>query len=156
MCQNFYTYAHQNADRSLGATIYPEISRVPYHDRGAKAAARKSSMGTTSATSAESPCQNCYMVADPQSCNDAGCRVWQRWFLSQWNATRKSVSQHYQQIPLQEVGVMIGGIRYAPPHRRREFLLENPCDRCRCPWELCQGDCTLRQYWIAGVQEVLQ
>ena len=156
MCQNLCTYGPTGADRSIGAVIGMGMSKERYPVAGVENVERKCLTVTVYAKNAESPCGNCYMAEDPLSCNDTDCRLWQRWFASQWNAARNNVRQQYQQRPLEEVGVVVGGVRYAPPHRRREFLSVDPCSRCRCPWKLCQRDCRLRQLWLTGKQEALQ
>ena len=33
-----------------------------------------------------SPCENCYRVLDPYSCENKHCKVWKAWFLSRWAA----------------------------------------------------------------------
>ena len=156
MCQNLCTYAHIGEDRSIGAVISPGTPKKRSLDGGVNNAERKCLPMKSYARNAESPCLSCYMVADPQSCNNSNCLLWQRWFAARWRAARQSIRQQYQQIPLEEVGVIVGGIRYAPPHRRREFLSKEPCRDCRCPKELCRGDCRLRGLWLAGKQEVPQ
>ena len=32
-----------------------------------------------------SPCLSCTRVADPENCTDKTCRLWQSWFLEQWD-----------------------------------------------------------------------
>ena len=154
MSEFIYLRPHA-AGQSAGMRPYPEISRAPFQGGGVSVAEKKSLTGTSFVQSVESPCLHCYMVADPQSCNDADCLVWRQWFASRWNAARQDVARQYRQRPLEEVGLLIGGSRYALPHRRREFLAQDPCRDCCCPRSLCHGSCRLRYLWRRGREEVM-
>lgn len=156
MCRDLCTYAPLGGSRSVGESMAHQTPRRPCRGGGATDVERKCLTVKVCAASAESPCRSCCLAADPDMCSDTDCILWQRWFVSKWNAARQKVGDQYRQGPIEEVGVAIGGRRYAPPHRRREFLAEDPCRRCRCPKELCQGECQLRQLWLAGKQEVGQ
>ena len=156
MCQRSFTYAQPGGSRCAVGPGCGGMSRGRYPGHGAKDAERKCLEMEIYATSAESPCRDCLLVADPESCNDTVCPVWRRWFASRWNGLRETVRSQYMDIPLDAVGICVGGRRYAPPHRRREFLAVDPCKSCSCPRALCRESCRLRQLWLAGKQEVMQ
>lgn len=156
MCPNLCTYDLPGGGRYPGASPLAGTSRLPYPGLGAMDVERKCLDMEDCVTSVESPCRDCCLVSDPEACDDGNCRLWQRWFLESWNSLRQSVRGQYHQVRLEEVGSIIGGRRYAPPHRREAFLAVDPCLGCRCPKPLCREHCRLRRLWAEGSREVSQ
>lgn len=156
MCQNMFTYDLPGGGRYAGFSHYGGMSRPLSHGAGASGAEKRSLTEALSAANAEDPCRGCTLVADPDGCNNKNCRRWQAWFVERWNAMRKNVRDQYRERKLTEVGIMVGGSLYAPPHRREEFLREDPCLHCGCPEELCRKVCQLRTGWLEGKKEVCQ
>lgn len=93
-----------------------------------------------------SPCLGCIRVADPENCTDKSCRVWQAWFLDQWERSRMEL-RRMKDMPVQKAGVAVGGHRYAAPHQVRAYLRQDPCGACLCPAELCKSPCRRRRVW---------
>ena len=99
-----------------------------------------------------SPCVVCNRVIDPENCTDKSCRIWQRWFLQQWEKTRNAVRQ-LKDMPDSCVGVVVGGMRYAAPNQVQDFLEKDPCDSCLCPKDLCDIPCRKRKAWESCSKE---
>lgn len=99
-----------------------------------------------------SPCVGCIRVADPENCTDKSCRVWQAWFLQQWEQTRDAVRQ-LKDVPQPKAGVPLGGRRYAAPHQTRSYLRTDPCGECLCPSGLCRTPCRKRLVWEDCIRE---
>lgn len=93
----------------------------------------------------KSPCLTCVRVKEPQKCENKACRDWQTWFIGRWEAMRESVRKDRAAAQLQEHGVPLGGERYAPPHRVREYLQTDPCSVCPCG--SCAVPCIVRTTW---------
>lgn len=101
-----------------------------------------------------SPCKTCTRVRCPEDCENKNCRQWRAWFLENWERTRKSPAL---QRELKKVGVgtvNIGGNAYPHPDRVREYLENDPCDRCPFPRELCTSPCPARRAWMETKKEV--
>lgn len=94
-----------------------------------------------------SPCLKCTRVRDPQACENKLCKDWQAWFIDRWESMREYVREQMDETTTKEIGVPLGGERYAHPHRIREYWKEDPCQRCLCPKELCQVPCAARMAW---------
>ena len=105
-------------------------------------------------TGAVSPCQFCNRVQDPGNCENKNCRVWQKWFLSRWALIRQSPRQAMDQMPLEPVGIPLGGRIYCHPNQRRNYIAHNPCDNCKCPQALCTGPCRVRRVWEEAKGEI--
>lgn len=103
-----------------------------------------------------SPCLECTRVKDPQSCENKLCKDWQAWFIGRWEAMRKNVRQQMEECTSHDIGIPLGGERYAHPHRMREYLAEDPCKRCLCPKDLCQTPCPAKMAWAAKQSGVEQ
>ena len=102
-----------------------------------------------------SPCFECTRVRDPQACENKICREWQGWFLGRWDAMRENVRKQMDATTTCDIGIPLGGERYAPPHRMQAYLADDPCDRCLCPKDLCHMPCPARMNWAeknAGVK----
>lgn len=94
-----------------------------------------------------SPCLTCTRVRDPKSCENKVCKDWQAWFIDRWEAMRKNVRQAMESSTAEDIGIPLGGERYASPHRVREYMEEDPCDRCLCPKDVCHRPCPVRIAW---------
>lgn len=66
------------------------------------------------------PCRRC-RLADASRCDDVTCRRWQRWWLQQWEQTRK-----------------IWGV--VP-------VAADPCGSCVFPKQDCATPCPARRAW---------
>ena len=40
-----------------------------------------------------SPCPECIRVKEPAECDNKNCKLWQRWFLAQWEQTRRDLGK---------------------------------------------------------------
>lgn len=94
-----------------------------------------------------SPCLTCTRVRDPQDCENKLCKDWQAWFIDRWESMRNSVRDQIRETPVQEIGIPLGGNRYASPHRVRQFLTQNPCEHCPSPKGQCKTPCTTKMRW---------
>lgn len=94
-----------------------------------------------------SPCLTCTRVRDPEQCENKACSVWRAWFIARWDSLRSSPRLAMEQARMEPVGVSLGGRIYAPPHQVREYLEEDPCEKCLCPKDLCTGPCRVRRAW---------
>lgn len=94
-----------------------------------------------------SPCLRCTRVKNPRSCDNKQCEPWRAWFLSRWALIHAYPRRQMQQAEQRPEGENIGGNLYAPPHRVREYLQKDPCERCVCPKELCTTPCRVRRAW---------
>ena len=92
-----------------------------------------------------SPCLTCTRVRDPQNCENKTCRDWQAWFIDRWESMRDAVRKDMAQAQLHDVGIPMGGERYASPHRIREYLQTDPCTVCPCGH--CAIPCPVRTAW---------
>ena len=101
-----------------------------------------------------SPCLKCTRVKDPQSCENKLCKDWQVWFINRWEAIRNNVRSQMEGTVTQDIGIPLGGERYANPHRIREYLQEDPCRRCLCPKDVCHTPCQTRIVWGEKHNEV--
>jgi len=101
----------------------------------------------------KSPCLTCTRVRDPQNCENKTCRDWQAWFIDRWESMRDAVRKDMSRAELHEVGVPLGGERYASPHRVRTYLQNDPCASCPCGH--CDIPCPVRKTWEEkkGVKE---
>lgn len=105
---------------------------------------------------AKSPCLECTRVRDPQNCENKLCKDWQAWFIDRWEAMRAHVRAQMDAAPAQDIGIPLGGNRYASPHRVREYLMCDPCIRCLCPKDQCGVPCPARKRWEQMRNEVTQ
>lgn len=101
------------------------------------------------------PCLSCTMVADPESCQNKNCAIWQQWFISRWDRMRQAHRKEMEALELKPVGVNIGGNYYMDSQQRLAYLRKNPCVECLCPKDLCQTPCQLRRTWDAAREEWL-
>ena len=101
-----------------------------------------------------SPCFTCTRVRDPENCENKLCKDWQSWFLQRWEAMRSNIRKEMETAKTEPVGVPLGGERYTPPHRIREYLENDPCDRCLCPKDVCHAPCPAKISWTESVNEV--
>ena len=67
----------------------------------------------------------------------------------------KSGSPAGKELPPVKEGVVIGGVRYAMPHRVKGYLEKDPCEGCRCPRDLCVVPCRVKRDWD-GARKLLQ
>lgn len=102
-----------------------------------------------------SPCIYCTKVTDPRACEDKGCPRWQAWFVEKWDAMRLAPRLNMEKQPLQPTGVCIGGIYYSHPHRVREYLQEDPCQKCLVPKDVCCLPCKEKRAWVRAREDVL-
>lgn len=102
-----------------------------------------------------SPCLVCKRVRNPKACNNKNCEEWRQWFTGRWEQTRRQVRAGLDRIPQVPAGVSIGGHRYIPPHRMREYLQIDPCARCSC-YAHCTASCQARRTWDRIRKEVYQ
>ena len=101
-----------------------------------------------------SPCLECTRVKDPQACENKGCKDWQAWFLNRWDAMRENVRKQMDASTTEDIGIPLGGERYAHPHRMRAYLQADPCKRCLCAKDLCHTPCSARMAWVKKHAEV--
>ncbi len=94
-----------------------------------------------------SPCLVCIRVKDPASCENKQCRDWQVWFIDRWEAMRKNVCAEKNKAALRDIGIPLGGHRYASPHRVQAFMTTDPCQNCLYPKEYCNSPCPTKQIW---------
>ena len=92
-----------------------------------------------------SPCFTCDRVKDPQNCENKNCRVWQTWYIARWESMRDAIRKEMAQARLRELGIPLGGERYASPHRVRSYLQTDPCTLCPCG--SCAVPCPVRKTW---------
>ena len=57
--------------------------------------------------------------------------------------------------PKEMEGVVIGGVRYALPHRVRGYLEKDPCEGCQCPRDLCVLPCRMKRDWLKAREDTL-
>jgi len=101
------------------------------------------------------PCLRCGRVADPERCEDKECLLWRRWFVEKWDAMRVTPRLEAERRPRQEEGVVIGGVRYALPHRVRDYLRKDPCGGCLCPRDLCVLPCRVKRDWLQARENTM-
>lgn len=101
-----------------------------------------------------SPCLECSRVRDPQACENKLCKDWQAWFIDCWEAMRRNVRAQMEESTTQDIGIPLGGQRYAHPHRMQDYLREDPCNRCLCPKDVCHSPCPARTAWAEKQNEV--
>lgn len=97
------------------------------------------------------PCISCNRVADPENCENKACRVWQAWFVESWECLRRQ-PRLARELPPEKEGAVIGGVRYALPHRVKGYLDKDPCEGCQCPRDLCVLPCRVKRDWDAARQ----
>ena len=102
----------------------------------------------------KSPCFTCTRVLDAKNCENKLCKDWQSWFIGRWKAMRKALCAEAAQAPVGDIGVPLGGNRYASPHRVRDFLDVNPCRKCVYPADACQMPCKTKLAWSEMQSEV--
>jgi hypothetical protein len=93
------------------------------------------------------PCISCTRVTDPENCEDKRCQAWQRWFTDAWDQLRRQPRLSMETHPKKPEGMVIGGVRYALPHRVKGYLQKDPCDGCLCPRDLCTLPCRVKRDW---------
>jgi len=94
-----------------------------------------------------SPCLSCTRVPDPRECDNKRCSPWQQWFLGRWEQIRAATKDRMEHMELKPVGVNVGGTHYAPPHRVRSYMQQDPCGKCSYPKGLCTEACALKRAW---------
>lgn len=92
------------------------------------------------------PCCRCTKVADPGCCENAGCTLWQDYFIKRWNQMRENCRKQMDRIPTEPLGVPLGGFYYAPPHLLRKYRQNNPCKTCVIA-PPCKEKCRRRTLW---------
>ena len=152
------------ADRfALGQRFHVGIRREISPPVGAAYAAAKCLNGEMTGVSGaaserrmqmKNPCLNCQRVRNPQTCESKVCKDWQAWFIATWESMREHVRKQMEESITVEIGVPVGGERYAHPHRVRKYLQVDPCKTCLCPKELCHMPCTARMTWAVKNGEV--
>lgn len=100
------------------------------------------------------PCISCNRVLDPDNCENKNCQLWRSWFVDSWDSLRRQPRLQKELPPVKE-GVVIGGVRYAMPHRVKGYLEKDPCEGCRCPRDLCVVPCRVKRDWD-GARKLLQ
>ena len=98
------------------------------------------------------PCITCTRVTDPDNCDNKDCMLWQRWYIETWNAMRAAPRLNMEHLPREPEGMVIGGIRYALPHRVNSYLQKDPCKGCLCPRDLCVIPCRVKRDWTQAWQ----
>lgn len=96
------------------------------------------------------PCIYCTRVTDPENCDNKNCQLWQRWYIETWNAMRRQPRLAQEQRPREPEGTVIGGVRYALPHRVDDYLRRDPCKGCLCPRDLCVIPCRVKRDWTTA------
>lgn len=102
-----------------------------------------------------SPCLNCRRVDKPAECENKNCKLWQRWFVEKWNTLRAEPRLAAEHRPKEMEGVVVGGVRYALPHRVRGYLEKDPCQGCLCPRDLCVIPCRAKRDWLQAKEDVM-
>ena len=102
-----------------------------------------------------SPCLRCSRVADPAACEDKNCVAWRKWFVGKWDEMRIAPRLAAEHRPKEPEGVVIGGVRYALPHRVRSYLEKDPCRECLCPRDLCVLPCRMKRDWLKAREDTL-
>lgn len=102
-----------------------------------------------------SPCMYCTQVPDPRACEDKGCPRWQAWFVEKWEDLRLQARLDREKAQLSPGGVCIGGNYYSQPHRVREYLAADPCEKCLCPKDVCLLPCKEKRAWLGHREEVI-
>ena len=98
------------------------------------------------------PCRGCTRVKIPSACDNKDCKLWQMWFTRRWEKVRAYPRQQMDKtVPM---GVLIGGRWYLPPDQMRQYIKNDPCESCKCPKELCQSPCRVKQVWLDVTKEV--
>ena len=93
------------------------------------------------------PCITCTQVIDPENCENRDCKRWQRWYIATWNNMRATPRLEREHFPKEPEGMVIGGVRYALPHRVHDYLGKDPCRGCLCPRDLCVIPCRVKRDW---------
>lgn len=96
------------------------------------------------------PCVNCKRVECPEECENKNCKLWQKWYIANWNAMRRETRLAREQLPKEPEGTYIGGVCYALPHRVRDYLHTDPCKGCLCPRDLCVIPCRVKRDWLTA------
>ena len=98
------------------------------------------------------PCISCTRVTDPENCENKNCRVWQRWYIETWDQLRREPRLQKERQEKETEGTVIGGVRYALPHRVHDYLRNDPCTGCLCPRDLCTIPCRIKRDWITTLK----
>lgn len=99
------------------------------------------------------PCTYCSKVPDPRNCDNKKCVPWRKWFVNRWDQTRKLFCRSMANAPVEQVGVPLGGERYAHPHRVRAYRQNGPCPSCSLPKDLCAAPCPAYRMWKEETEE---
>lgn len=102
-----------------------------------------------------SPCLNCMRVKDPAVCENKECKRWRVWFVQRWDSLRLQPRLQAERRPREMEGAVIGGVRYAMPHRVRDYFGKDPCGSCLCPRDLCVLPCRVKRDWLRLKEETL-
>ena len=93
------------------------------------------------------PCLCCERVADPANCENKDCKPWRQWYVATWDSMRLAPRLELEHRPKKTEGTVIGGVRYALPHRVHHYLEHDPCEKCLCPRDLCVIPCRVKRDW---------
>lgn len=96
------------------------------------------------------PCLRCTRVRDPLECDNKNCRPWRQWFTERWDQLRREPRLRREAMERQPEGMVIGGQRYALPHRVHSYLDHDPCEGCLCPRDLCVIPCRIKRDWVTA------
>ena len=102
-----------------------------------------------------SPCMRCERVSDPRQCEDKNCAQWRKWFVEKWDAMRVQPRLAQERRPREMEGTVIGGVRYALPHRVQDYLGKDPCEGCLCPRDLCVLPCRVKRDWLRAKEDTM-
>ena len=102
-----------------------------------------------------SPCLQCTRVRDPLNCENKICKEWQAWFIDRWETMRANILAQVETSPLEDIGIPLGGQRYASHHRVREYRQQDPCQRCLGPKDLCRSLCAAKLAWSKAQREII-
>ena len=93
------------------------------------------------------PCVSCDRVVDPANCDNKDCKAWRQWYIATWDDMRRAPRVNMEQVATVPEGTVIGGVRYALPHRVHDYLRNDPCSNCLCPRDLCTIPCRIKREW---------
>lgn len=131
---------------ATGSTL-PMAAMTDYTHRHYTSMKEVCQLGGTNIRKYPSPCLSCTRVAAPRACENKNCKLWRQWFLDRWDLIHQYPRHQMEQAELKPAGVSVGGHRYSPPHRVREYLDNDPCDGCLCPKDLCTSPCPVKRAW---------
>lgn len=101
-----------------------------------------------------SPCLYCTGVENPAECENKNCGPWRHWFICRWEQLRREARSIWENSP-GNLGVSVGGRKYAAPHQVTEYLETDPCSQCGSPRNLCSVPCRRKRNWENNRKEIL-